>query len=307
MSTAAPIAVFCYRRPDHLRQTLEALAANHGAGDHDVVVYADGPRRPEHAEAVAATRAVAHQQAAAGRFRSVRVVEREHNLGLARSIIAGVTEQAAAHGEVIVVEDDLVTSPHFLAFMRDGLRVYRDDASVASIHGYAHDAGVPMPETYFLRGADCWGWATWDRAWRRFDPDGPGLLRRLEDAGATKAFDLDGGMPFTQMLRDQSAGRNDSWAIRWHASAFLAGMYTLHPGRSLVANIGQDDSGEHCAGTDRMPSTLTTDPVPVLRQPVAEHADARRVLGNHMRRQNSLLRRLSGRIRFRLARLLKGG
>ncbi len=303
-SAAAPIAVFSYRRPGHLEQTLAALAANHGAHDHDLAILGDGPRRPEHLATVEATRAVARRYGDSGAFRSVRIVARDDNLGLARSIIAGVTDLVAEHGQVIVVEDDLVTSPHFLAYMRDGLARYADQAQIASIHGFAHELGPGMPETFFLRGADCWGWATWKRAWDRFEPDGSRLLEQLQARRLTTDFDIGGAMPFTRMLLDQIDGRNDSWAIRWHASAFLAGMYTLHPGRSLVLNIGQDDSGEHCAGTDRLPCVLSDAPVAVLPITVEENAAARARLAAHLRRQNSLFRRLAGRVRFRLGRLL---
>lgn len=302
--SAAPIALFAYRRPEHLERTLAALAANHGARLHDLVIHCDGPKRAEHTASIEATRAVARQLASSGHFHSVRVVERADNLGLARSIITGVSDLVRRHDQVIVVEDDLVTTPHFLSYMRDGLATYAAMPEVASIHGFAHDLGPDMPETFFLRGADCWGWATWRRAWDHFEADGSRLLAQLEARRLTCDFDLGGAMPFTSMLRDQIAGRNDSWAIRWHASAFLAGLHTLHPGRSLVLNIGQDDSGEHCAGTDRLPCVLSDQPVTVRPMPVSEDTTARSRLASHLRRQNSLVRRLGGRIRFQLARLL---
>ena len=134
---------------------------------------------------------------------------------------------------------------HFLRFMNDGLDRYADDERVASIHAYIYPLARPAPETFFLRGADCWGWATWRRAWEHFNPDGKTLLQQLEAHGLTRAFDFDGTAAFTEMLENQIRGLNNSWAIRWHAACFLDGLLTLYPGRSLVHNIGNDGSGTH--------------------------------------------------------------
>jgi len=109
---------------------------------------------------------------------------------------------------------------------------------VGSIHGYWYPVDRQVPETFFLRGASCWGWATWSRAWQLFEGDGRQLLAELERQGLTHRFDLDGAMAYTRMLKDQIAGKNNSWAIRWHAAMFLAGRLQLSPGTSLVRNTG---------------------------------------------------------------------
>lgn len=107
-----------------------------------------------------------------------------------------------------------------------------------------------MPETFFLRGADCWGWATWKRGWNLFNANGLQLLQQLQEKKLEKEFDLDGCYDYTKMLQDQIDGKNNSWAIRWRASAFLADKLTLYPSKSLVHNIGFDNSGTHCGFSD---------------------------------------------------------
>jgi hypothetical protein len=296
----APVALFGYRRPEHLRLTVESLRANAQAGATHLTVFCDAARSPEHADAVAAVRAYAD---AISGFASVTVVKREHNLGLARSIIDGVTRLCEAHGRVIVVEDDLLLSPHFLRYMNDGLALYEGDAGVASIHGYCYPVADPLPETFFLRGADCWGWATWQRAWSRFEPDGARLLSALQARSLTHAFDLDGQYGFTRMLGEQIAGRNDSWAVRWHATCFLEGLLTLYPGRSLVHNLGNDASGTHCGRSSALDQVVATSPVRVERIPTQENATARRAVIRflHAGRSNVLTRSVVA-----LRRLLEG-
>jgi hypothetical protein len=271
MASRPPVCVFAFKRPEHLRAALAALARNHGAAESSVTIYCDGARDERDHDGVRATRAVA--RGATG-FGSLRVVERDANLGLARSIIDGVGAALAACDQVIVLEDDLVTAPGFLDYMRDGLALYADDERVASVHGYLYPVPGPAPETFFIRGADCWGWGSWRRAWARFEPDGALLLRRLEESGLLADFNHGGRAPmFGFMLAEQVAGRNDSWAIRWQAANFLANRLTLYPGRSLVQNVGFDSTGTHCEESDVYHVPLAEAPVAV--RPIEVAADAR--------------------------------
>ena len=289
----SPIALFAYMRPDHLRLTVQSLQANAEATHSDLHVFCDAPKRAEHADAVQAVRRFADSITG---FASVTVVKREANLGLARSIIDGVTRLTAQHGRVIVVEDDLLLSPHFLRYMNDGLACYADDAQVASLHGYCYPVVEPLPETFLLRGADCWGWATWARAWTHFNPDGAALLVQLGERRLARAFDLDGSYPFTRMLRHQVQGRNDSWAVRWHASCFLDGLLTVYPGRSLVHNIGNDDSGTHCDARDDYRQLVAEAPVSVQRLPLTESAVGRDAFIRFFRQSRPSMLALLGRV-----------
>jgi hypothetical protein len=268
----APIVLFAYKRADHLSRCVRSLAANPEARFSHLHVYCDGPRTLADTAAVEEVRRTV--KGITG-FASVNPVFRERNAGLARSIIEGVTSLLERHERVIVVEDDLLLSPHFLQYMNQALDLYAGEENVASVHAYCYPVREPMPETFFLRGADCWGWATWRRAWTHFRADGAALLGELRERNLTRAFDLDGAYPFTRMLADQVGGRNDSWAIRWHASAYLRGMLTLYPGRSLVRNIGNDASGTHSKSTDEFDVDLDSVHVPVQPIPLAENTSAR--------------------------------
>jgi hypothetical protein len=279
-SMHSSIALFVFNRPLHLEQCLLALRANDGAEHSRLIVFSDGPRGEEDREGIKKVRDLTRSITG---FRSVELVERPENMGLARSIISGVTEVLQRSESLIVLEDDLVTSPFFLRYMNDALSRYRDDPRVASIHGYVYPVKEKLPETFFLRGADCWGWATWGRAWEQFRASGEDLLRDLEAKQLTHSFDFDGACSYTQMLRDQIAGKNNSWAIRWHASAFIANMLTLYPGRSLINNIGLDGSGTHCGVSDDYFTVSSRVPVKVEPVPVVESAMARRSIVKYFR------------------------
>jgi hypothetical protein len=234
--------VFAYRRPDHLRRVIEGLARNSGAALSRVFIYCDGAKGSADLRDVDATRAVA--RAATG-FESVEIVESEANRGLSHAILSGVGEICERFGRAIILEDDVVPTPCFLQYCNDGLNRYADDDRVLSVGCHTFTAGLDLPETFFLNVPDCWGWAVWNRSWKKFKPDGAALLAQISDRGLEHRFDFDGTYPYTQMLRDQVRGDNQSWAIRWYAYAFLEEMLVLYPSRAVTRNIGFDRSGTH--------------------------------------------------------------
>jgi hypothetical protein len=278
----APIVLFVFSRPDHTRRTLEALAANPLASDSTLFVYSDAASTPQQNLGVRAVRAILRQVTG---FAEVSVIERTSNFGLARNIIEGVSEILHKHQRVIVLEDDMVTSRWFLTYMNEALERYADDDRVVSIHGYVYPVSEILPETFFLPGADCWGWATWRRGWACFNPDGVELLTELHRRRLRYAFDFDNSYPYAKMLEAQIAGTNDSWAIRWYASAFLADKLTLYPGRSLVHNIGNDASGTHCDQSSTMDSALSVTPVKLGRIEVCSDERARDVIARFFRQR----------------------
>ena len=261
-----------YNRPFHTQQTVEALQKNELAEDSDLFVFSDAAKT---LEAVMAVKEVRRYLNHIHGFKSVTIIERDRNLGLANSIINGVTRLCNEYGRVIVLEDDLITSPYFLGFMNDSLNLYEHDEMVISVHGYIYPVAEKLPETFFLRGADCWGWATWKRGWNLFETDGMKLLEALKKSDSEKEFNFGGSYDYLGMLHAQVKGMNDSWAIRWYASAFLDNRLTLYPGESMVLNIGNDNSGTHCVATDIFSGDIVARPVVVGGIPIEDNIEAR--------------------------------
>ncbi|NBF03290.1 glycosyltransferase [Pseudomonas sp. Fl5BN2] len=296
----APVVIFVYDRLDHLRQTINALKLNILARETDIFIYSDAAKTPENEKAISEVRS--YLSSISG-FHSVSIIHRESNFGLAKSIISGITETLESHDRIIVMEDDLVTSPYFLSYMNDGLDMYQDHPEVASIHGYIYPIEHHgLPDYFFLKGADCWGWATWRRAWQHFVADGRSLLEQIQKAPDRDDFDFSGGYKYTKMLQDQVAGRNNSWAIRWYASAFLRGMVTLYPSRSFVHNIGNDGSGTHSEITDHFDSNISTTYPKLSLIKTEDHASARaRIIKYFNSTKPNLIRRVIRAIKRRLS------
>ena len=290
----SPIALFVYHRKGMTQQTVEALKRNRYADQSDLFVFSDGPKNEQNAVAVSQVREYVHSISG---FRSVVVIESPVNRGLAHSIIEGTTSVLKDNETVIVLEDDMVTSPHFLKHMNEALDMYKGDERVVSIHGYVYPFKQALPQSFFLRGADCWGWATWRRGWALFEPNGARLLEELEHRELIQEFDYGGSYPFTQMLRDQISGLNDSWAIRWQASAFLNDRLTLYPGKSFVRNIGFDSSGTHSGLTDVYDTSLQMENVSLKKISIGEHPEARKYFESYFRSiQPSFLKRIKQKL-----------
>jgi hypothetical protein len=276
---AAPIALFAYNRPDHLTRVARGLSENPEARESRVFVFSDAPKREAHAQGVTEVRARARRLTG---FAAVEVIEQRENQGVARSITDGVAKLTAEFGRVIVLEDDLLPSQHFLRYMNGALDAYAEDERVVSVHAYSYPVATPLPPTFFLRGADCWGWATWKRGWDLYEPDGAKLLAALERGGLLREFDFGGAYPYGAMLRDSIEGRNDSWAIRWYASAFLQRKLTLYPGSSQVQNIGADGSGIHVGSSGSFHHAAWGELLDVGGIPVEESRAARQAFAAYL-------------------------
>ncbi len=296
----APILLFVFNRPTHVRQTVEALKRNALSANSDLFIYSDAARNEEEKEKVEEVRKYIHTITG---FRRIEIIERENNWGLARSIIDGVTAQVNKFGKVIVMEDDLIVSPYFLQFMNDALEVYKDEDKVGHIQACDFTKDPSLPDTFLIKWTGSWGWATWDRAWKHFNPDGKELLKELQKRNLTYKFDFNGKYGYTRMLRRQIEGKNNSWAIRWNASLFLADMLSLNVGKSLVKNNGFDGTGTNCGGGGLYSSDLYMEMIEVKKiTPITENLQARHAYVNYYSHTNSFIAKAIRRIK----RTLKG-
>lgn len=240
--TVSPIILFVYNRPRHTQQTIEALQKNELAEVSELFIFSDAPKNESTADNVKKVRT--YIRTIRG-FKKITIIERETNLGLADSIIQGVTEIVNKYGRVIVLEDDLITSPYFLRFMNDALEFYKEEKKVMHIAGYMIPIDTTdLPDTFFLKPTTCWGWATWKRAWNYFEKNTDHLVN-IFTKDMIKDFNIDNSTDYFSHIILNKKGKINTWAIYWYASVFLAGGLSLHPKISFVKNIGNDCSGTH--------------------------------------------------------------
>jgi len=248
LTALAPIVLFVYNRPWHTLQTLEALSQNAEAKESDLYIYADGPKESASAEdlqKIQETRTIIRQKQWC---RNVYFVESDFNKGLADSVITGTTEIVNKYESVITLEDDVIVSQYFLAYMNKGLEKYRDADSVYMVAGYIFPVKKIKQKhsSFFLPLTSTQAWGTWKRAWDHFDPLAGGFEVLKTNQELRSRFNLDNSFDYSSMLMQQMETNSiSSWAIRWWWTVFKKNGIVLYPDKSLVKNIGWDNSGSH--------------------------------------------------------------
>lgn len=290
MQTFAPIALFVYNRPQHTARTLKFLAQNELAAESRLFVFSDGPKSGTDEDKVSAVRELIKNISG---FKSVEIIERKENMGLANSVIAGVSRLVSDYKQVIVFEDDLISSPYTLTYFNEALERYRNEEKVMHIGAYMFNVNdVQLPETFFYRVATSWGWATWERAWQHFEPNIDTLMAAF-DRSKKSAFSIEHTMNFWKQMQDFKKGKNNSWAIRWYASIFLKEGLTLNPAHSLVNNIGHDGTGVHSGINDIYNVIINPKPIRYFPEKVNENPEAYTAIKKFLAtRKGSLWQRL---------------
>lgn len=296
MNKVVPVALFTYARPEHTRKTVEALAANELAEQTELFIFSDAARSESDAAAVGEVREYLRSVQS---FARVNIVERSYNYGLADSIVDGVTSVVERYGKVIVLEDDIVTSPYFLRYMNDALDRYESVEQVMHVAGYMFPIEFPksVPQSFFLRQASCWGWGTWQRAWRSFHRDADFFIKSFT-GNEIRKFNLDGAYDYWGQLLANHERRLKSWAVFWYACIFKKGGFCLHPRSSMVDNIGLDGSGQNCGVEDNWRTRVASFPLSQFPETLSEHRYAIKVIKRSIENKpkNRFLDRIRGSI-----------
>ena len=250
----SPVVLFTYNRVEETERTLKALQDNFLAEDSVLYIFSDGPKNNYDVGEINKVRAILNRLDG---FRSVKIFSSDENKGLANSVINGVDEVLKHHDRVIVVEDDLVTSPNFLDFMNQALNFYAEDMKVASVSGFT----LPLSnisiqsDYYFGYRASSWGWGTWKKVWQSVDWGLSDVDGFFNDRESRKMFRR-GGSYLVKMLSDQLRGNIDSWAIRFCYHQFQNNMVTVYPSVSKARNIGFKKNATHTSGSSRFSTNL---------------------------------------------------
>ncbi len=250
MQELTPIVLFVYNRPWHTKKTIEALKNNELAGESDLFIFADNTVDDKNKESVDSVRR--YVKTIDG-FKTVNIVERETNFGLAKNVISGVTEVINRYNKVIVLEDDIVCSRIYLSYMNKLLSYYKYNEKIYSVTGYTFPIEIPVKykyDVYFSSRASSWGWGTWKDRWQIVDWDVEDYDSFLINPEHIKSFNT-GGDDLTKMLKQQMNGKIDSWSIIWSYSHFKNNSYCVYPTKSRLRNIGADRSGIHTDKTKK--------------------------------------------------------
>lgn len=242
-----PVIFIIFNRPDTTAAVFESIRA---AKPKQLLVVADGPRstKPGEAEKCAATRAIidtvdwdceVHREFS------------DSNLGCRNRVSSGITWAFGIVDRAVILEDDCLPSPSFFNFCAEMLVRYEDDERTMVVSGDNHLFGQKEAHEsyYFSRYPHCWGWATWKRAWEKFDLEmgqWPEIRRRkLFDQYFWKASERYYWKALFQYVYD---GNIDTWDYQWVYSIWANSGMSIVPKLNLVKNIGFNAEATHTKG-----------------------------------------------------------
>ena len=257
-----PVLLITFNRPIHTRKTLEALLVQEPPV---LYVFQDGPRKdnPSDVDNCQKVRSVIEECINGKRIQAKTYFSRI-NRGCRDAIIFSISEVLKRHEEVIVVEDDIITSPAFISFMSQALEYYKDKKSVFSISGHSHSPlrfQIPDDYPYDVFASPRlfnWGWGTWRDRWEKADWSFSYYDEFMKHPFEQKAF-IRGGEDLLPMLKEEHDGHSSAWDIQFAFAHFANHAVSIVPCFSYTKNIGEDGSGTHCIDNRRIVDDSTTD------------------------------------------------
>lgn len=250
-----PICLFTYNRLDETRRTVEALQKNFLAAESELFVFSDGAKDEN---GIPKIQEVRDYLKTINGFKKVTIRESGVNKGLANSIISGVSEIIEEYGKIIVLEDDLITSPNFLNFMNQSLYFYEENRKIFSVSGWSlklESLKNLESDFYVHYRMSSWGWGIWKDRWEKIQFENSYFLKFLSDKEKQHLFKR-GGYDMPRMLKAYLKGKNDSWAIRACYHQFENNLLTIAPTNSKVNNIGFGKNATHTTQKNRFDQVL---------------------------------------------------
>ena len=235
MKNISPIILFTHIRLNKLKKCIASLKKNKLSKYSKIYIFSDGPKNNYEINKIKLVRGYLKKIQG---FKKKKIFYRKSNYGLAKNIISGVTEILKKEKKAIILEDDLIFSKNFLLFMNNALNFYEKKEKVFHISGWNYNLDLRIKEdSFFTRGMNCWGWATWKNRWKYFEKKPSKILNKWNKE-KIKMFNFDNSYNFfSQIERNQNKTLN-SWAIFWYATIFNKNKLCLNPRISLTQNIG---------------------------------------------------------------------
>ncbi len=239
-----PILFLIFNRPD---TTERVFAQIRKVKPTTLYVAADGPRphRPGETELCRATRAVLDKIDWKCKLHTRLSKD---NQGCRVAVSSGISWFFSKVKEGIILEDDCVPNESFFKFCQSLLAHYRDDERIMHICGVNLQDGIKRGQGsyYFSRMSHVWGWATWQRAWKKYDVDIPSFPHLLEQNAFASMFpDPDMRRYWIRSFNLVFTKQRDTWDYQWQYAMSVNNGLAVLPNRNLVSNIGFGSGATH--------------------------------------------------------------
>ncbi len=289
----APIALFVYNRPKHLKKTLNSLKKNPETRMSTIYVFSDSFKNKDllNKKKVEEVRKIIKK---INFFKKKIIIERKKNFGLKKNILTGISSVLRKHSNIVILEDDLIVSKFFLKYMNEALVKFKNFKRVWHISAWNYDIKENNYEkdAFFITNMNCWGWGTWKDRWIKLNTKSKYYIKKFGNKDKYK-FNLDGSFEnFSQIIRNHNKTLS-SWAIFWNATIFLNKGLCLNPVKSLTLNIGQDLSGTNTINSQLSNRSLNNKKKFNFPTNIVEDFKMRKEIIDHLRtKKNNFLNKI---------------
>jgi len=285
----APIIIFSYNRPKHLKKTLCYLKKNILSKKSEIFFFSDGPKSKNKKD-LKKINSVKKIIKNTNGFKKKNFIFHKKNIGLKKNILGGVSHVLKKYPHAIVLEDDIIVGKYFLDYMNQGLNFYKNKKKIWHISGWNYDFKIYGTDfqnynTFFTKNMNCWGWATWKNRWKRIITDPDFFIKKMNNK---KIYDFNFSNSlnnWSQLMRNKKNKLN-TWAIFWNATIFYHNGLCLNPVKSLVKNIGFDGSGENSFPQQDDKSKISNTKNFLFSKKLKENFDLRDKIIFHMKQRN---------------------
>jgi hypothetical protein len=237
LSLSTPVALFIFNRPHTTAAVFEAIRQ---AQPQQLLIVADGPRgdRPGEEEQCQAARAIVAQ---VDWPCQVETCYAEQNMGCQQRLVSGLDWVFDRVEAAIILEDDCLPHASFFPFCQELLDRYREDLRVGMISGQNNLGGYRRngDSYYFAQIPYIWGWATWQRSWRRFQLQME-AWPTMRDRGWLADALVERGMvgSWRSTFEHHYEGFFDAWDYSWTFTSLTNNWLNPTASVNLVSNIG---------------------------------------------------------------------
>ncbi len=241
---STPILIIAFNRPDTTVQVFEQIRK---LKPKYLYIAVDGPRANKPGEEEKCER-VKDIFTNIDWDCSLHTLFREKNLGCKMGVSTAITWFFEHIEQGIIIEDDILLDPSFFPYAEELLEYYKDDEEVMCINSVNFQPKKRTKNSYyFSKYALVWGWATWRRAWSKYDVGIPDynkniLTEIISNSRVVKQFDS----KITQIL----SGNIDTWDYQWNYAIWKNKALCITPEINMCFNIGFGNDATHTFGTD---------------------------------------------------------
>ena len=228
-----------FNRTDATQQVFDAIKKQK---PKYLYVAADGPRSnaPGEKEKCQAARDILKQ---IDWDCELKTLFREKNLGCGKAVSSAITWFFENVEQGIILEDDCLPHQDFFYFCDQLLNRYRYANDVMSIGGTNFLNGIRRGKSsyYFSSNFHVWGWASWRRAWVKYDYEAKNMTEERLRIILDRNFISSGEKRYYKnMFNDMKKCKVDTWDYQWFFTHLFSDGLTIIPNNNLVTNIGHD-------------------------------------------------------------------